>query len=100
MFAELKYLFIFDHTKNEKDMKTYSKKQPKAYVPRFLSNGLANPVVSEMANTEKEIAKRAAKSAVMNTRVSWENEDGSRNWDKYNDFLEERQKAAWGSKSF
>lgn len=76
-------------------MKNYPKKEKKPYQPRFLSNGQANP-----ASISVTTKKQKEQLAMSDIPCRWINADGTKNYEAYNNFLEERQKAAWASKSF
>lgn len=76
-------------------MKSYPKKEKKPYQPRFLNNGQVNP-----AGVQPTTKRQKEQLAMRDIPCSWINADGTRNNDAYNDFLEEREKAAWASKSF
>lgn len=78
-------------------MKNYPKKTKKAYQPRFNSNGEANLLNSTYAPTTEK--QKQQLSITSNAPASWMNADGSKNFDKYNDFLEEREQAKFNSKS-
>lgn len=55
------------------------------------------------AKPKKEISKKklAEKLEVSSNKpASWMNADGTKNWDKYNDFIEERERAAINSISW
>lgn len=71
-------------------MKTYPKKTKAAYQPKFTSTGGINALSSTYAPTT-ELKKQQL--AVTSDGVEYTNEE------KQN-FLEEREKAKWASKSF
>lgn len=74
-------------------MKNYSKKQPKAYIPRFLNNGQANPDAPK-----KELSKD--QKAFQDAKCSWKNEDGTTNYPALAAFEIERENAKRNSISF
>jgi hypothetical protein len=79
-------------------MKTYPKKQKKAYQPPFKSDGSINELSSQYAQpTERQKEQLTVTS---DTPASWMNADGTKNYEKYNDFLDERNRAAMNSKSW
>ncbi|HUW07835.1 MAG TPA: hypothetical protein VMW01_16435 [Williamwhitmania sp.] len=56
---------------------------------------------SKPANQKTSAEKLHEKlSITSNTPASWMNADGTKNYEAYNDFLEERERAARNSKSF
>jgi hypothetical protein len=96
----LSKLVVYLNIPKQKDMKNYPKKQPKAFVPRFGSNGMVTEAYIASQNTPSKIAKNIAQGEFSKIKVSYLNEDGSRNESAHNAFLADREAAAWGSKSF
>jgi len=77
-------------------MKSFPKKTKAAYQPRFI-NGNANSLNSQFAQaTEKQ---KEQLTITANTPASWMNTDGTKNHEAYDDFLEQREKDMWATKS-
>lgn len=84
----------------KKEMMKGLNSAPKTYIPRFDSNGMVTEAYIDSQNTSSKIAKNIAQGEFSKMKVSYLNEDGSRNEAAHNKFLSDREAAAWGSKSF